>query len=108
MVAGRGHGLPPVARSISPPHGARSQILAAWDVDRMRWSRILYRSRARFGGDRSTNAAAKITAGFCFSAPHSDLRKRIGLTVGPAWKTAAHEQGAAPWTPAASSVGKAA
>jgi hypothetical protein len=36
---------------------------------------------------------------FCFCAPQrSDQREGIGLTVGPTWKTAAREQGAAPWT----------
>jgi hypothetical protein len=38
----------------------------AADVDRMRRSRILYRSRARFGGVRSTNAAGEDHGGILF------------------------------------------
>jgi hypothetical protein len=43
--------------------GAKPPFLAAWDAERMRRSRILYRSRVRFGGGggRSTKTPARIS-----------------------------------------------
>jgi hypothetical protein len=67
--------------------GAKPPFLAAWDAERMRRSRILYRSRVRFGGGggrRKQRRGSRAISVWFVTAGKKGLARRPHASVGPA------------------------